>query len=71
MPYFIGCACNMDGSKYDFCDDNGNCTCKDNYDGEKCDQCKQGFNFTGFPNCLTGNFCSFNVFVHSYHACAK
>ena len=44
----------MDGSKDDFCNDKGKCSCKDNYHGIKCDQCKQGYSG---PMCLeAGNF---------------
>ena len=52
----------MDGSNDGFCDDDGNCTCKDNFHGKKCGQCKQGF--TGFPNCLIG------IFLHFQSVCS-
>ena len=44
----------MHGTNDDFCDDDGKCTCNDNYGGDKCDECKEGFD--GFPNCAKGNF---------------
>ena len=43
------CACNEHGSVDDFCNENGVCSCKENYGGEKCDQCVEGF--FGFPEC--------------------
>ena len=40
----------MNGTKADLCDDEGNCTCTDNYDGQKCDKCKERYG--GFPQCV-------------------
>ena len=43
------CNCNLDGSEFKQCNNDGLCTCKPNVIGDQCDRCIEDY-FT-FPNC--------------------
>ena len=47
---FLGCGCNSEGSRDQFCDvDSGHCFCNEHVDGDKCDKCDHSY--FNFPNC--------------------
>ena len=50
MDFFEACQCDPDGSMESSCDDNGICSCKENFEGDQCKDCKPGF--FQHPNCL-------------------
>ena len=43
------CNCAANGSKDKKCDENGKCTCKNNFAGDKCTEC--AFAHYNFPDC--------------------
>ena len=49
LPKTLACSCDEYGSVDDSCDENGQCSCKDDYGGLHCDLCMEGM--FGFPNC--------------------
>ena len=49
MPFCAACECNVEGSSDSTCNDDGQCTCKDEIEGANCDKCKDGY--FDFPNC--------------------
>ena len=50
---FSDCNCNAVGSNLNgACDENGVCSCKENFFGNKCSLCAPGY--YGLPNCTTG-----------------
>ena len=51
--FIIVLACNCYAEGITSCDNNGTCTCKDNFKNEKCDACASGF--INFPFCHDTN----------------
>ena len=44
----------MVGAENDFCEENGQCSCKEHFGGEKCNQCSN--NHLPYPACIPGMF---------------
>ncbi len=47
--FFPACVCDQNGSDDKFCNEDGLCTCKENFAGDRCDNCEIGS--LGYPNC--------------------
>ena len=48
----------MVGAENDFCEENGQCKCKEHFGGEKCNQCSNSH--LPYPACIPGKpiFCT-------------
>ena len=58
--FFAACVCDQNGSEDKYCNDDGLCTCKENYAGDRCDNCEIGS--LGYPNCTSMELCYAKMF---------
>ena len=58
--FFTACVCDQNGSDDKYCNDDGLCTCKENYAGDRCDNCEIGS--LGYPNCTSMELCYAEMF---------
>ena len=58
--FFTACVCDQNGSEDKYCNDDGLCTCKENYAGDRCDNCEIGS--LGYPNCTSMELCMLKCF---------
>ena len=62
--FFTACVCDQNGSDDKYCNDDGLCTCKENYAGDRCDNCEIGS--LGYPNCTSMELCYAKMFWGIY-----